>query len=308
MDTSGPKAPPGWYEVEGASGQRRYWDGENWAPDEANEGPQSLVSGPQTNADSIKKRRRVPLLVGTFITLAAAVTSTILFLPPLTESTRNMSLEAEDTSANDSASTPSPSEPVPRDWVNKYEVEGMTEGEALSLLSERGVTDVTVNYVACYPDSVDGEAQMVWNDDDVGDSSLEAGDPAVLNIRDCDLGMRNADGDLVSGTASERDEGPSWYPDGYSEFSDEIAYQFVDNGPNPCGSIDDCQFSTANLVSKWGCPNGLYAEMNLYSSGVVVDWTNDSVPSLRAGQVAQLQFVSYEGNIDQGEIVTVNCR
>lgn len=98
----------------------------------------------------------------------------------------------------------------------------------------------------------------------------------------------------------------SWVPEGFTIFDDQIAYQWIEGGPDPCGGIS-CQFNTLNATSQFGCPDGIYVEVNFLSNGVVVDWSNDTVPSLAAGQIAQLQFVSYEGNADSAQVANMSC-
>jgi hypothetical protein len=62
------------------------------------------------------------------------------------------------------------------------------------------------------------------------------------------------------------------------------------------------------VISQNGCPNGLYAEMNILSGGAVVSYTNDSLGSLPAGQTAQLTFDAFDLPSDvQGQLTKINC-
>lgn len=98
-----------------------------------------------------------------------------------------------------------------------------------------------------------------------------------------------------------------WYPKGYYEVEDGLAYKWVDDGPDPCG-YSRCRYTTMKIISRDGCPSGLYVEVNkLDSSENVIDWTNDSVPALGPMQSAVLQFVSYNNNADSTQPVEFNC-
>jgi hypothetical protein len=97
----------------------------------------------------------------------------------------------------------------------------------------------------------------------------------------------------------------SWAPAGYKyhELNQGIAYKKRKN-------MDDCSGDACFaffVYSKTGCPNGLYVEGNLVVNGVVVDWSNDSLPGLPAMQKAgmALDFNSKK----QGTIqwTAVNC-
>lgn len=97
----------------------------------------------------------------------------------------------------------------------------------------------------------------------------------------------------------------NWYPKGYNVRPDgELAFKFVRSNPD-CYS---CSAAAVNVVSKNGCPGGIYAEANvLDSAGTVIDWTNDSVPSLAPGQKARLNFTTYQDNADTIQIVDMTC-
>jgi len=101
----------------------------------------------------------------------------------------------------------------------------------------------------------------------------------------------------------------AWYPEGYKSLSvnSTFAIQWVKGAEDPCGSIA-CTFSTMNIVSQSDCPGGVYVEVNfLDSSGTVIDWSNDVVAALGQGQVAQLQFSSYESAASGGSTQVVNA-
>ena len=79
----------------------------------------------------------------------------------------------------------------------------------------------------------------------------------------------------------------SWIPDGYIPFSDSLAWSFPKQTCNP--SFTYCfEYS---FISKTECPGGFYAAINWKDkSEAVVDYTNETLPSLKALQVATLTF------------------
>lgn len=99
----------------------------------------------------------------------------------------------------------------------------------------------------------------------------------------------------------------SWVPEGFVTYQNGLAYKWSTGGSDPCGSIQ-CKFATLEVTSLNGCPGGLYVEVNFTSNGTVYDWSNDDVPSLSPGQVAQLQFVTYEdAGSSKVELATMSC-
>lgn len=84
-----------------------------------------------------------------------------------------------------------------------------------------------------------------------------------------------------------------WYPEGYSEVRAGIAGQWVD-APRDCYSCYQWDF---DMVAEDGCLGGVYAEINILdSSGRVIDWTNDTLSSLRPGEIGRLTFQEYGGS------------
>jgi hypothetical protein len=66
------------------------------------------------------------------------------------------------------------------------------------------------------------------------------------------------------------------------------------------------------VISKNGCPSGVYGSLNIQKSGVTLDWTNDSVPYLGPMEKARLAFEKYgyseSGSNYQGDLTMLNCR
>jgi len=98
-----------------------------------------------------------------------------------------------------------------------------------------------------------------------------------------------------------------WYPEGFSEYEDGIAINWVQGARDPCFST--CAYSTLDLIAKSGCPTGLYVEVTFIKDGTAYDWSNDTLPQLAPKQKGRLQFITYEsGGGGQTKIAEINCR
>ena len=97
-----------------------------------------------------------------------------------------------------------------------------------------------------------------------------------------------------------------WYPRGFTGYGDGLAWEWIDN--NDCGYSDGYCWGIW-LVSRDGCPSGVYAEVNIKSGGVVIDYSNDSLGSLAANDVAKLDFVAFEDGYGTltAQITDINC-
>ncbi|CAN2189331.1 Domain of unknown function DUF2510 [Candidatus Nanopelagicaceae bacterium] len=99
----------------------------------------------------------------------------------------------------------------------------------------------------------------------------------------------------------------TWVPSGYKAWNEDksIAWKWGRNSGNKCGG---CSYWIADVISKYGCLNGLYGELNITKYGTVIAYTNDSLGYLSPLQAGQLIFETYEeGNI-QGTLTELNCR
>lgn len=86
-----------------------------------------------------------------------------------------------------------------------------------------------------------------------------------------------------------------WYPEGFTQYSldSNIAYMWADRrcsySSGSCAHMD--------VVTKSGASN-LYVEVTFTDKGgAYVDWSNDTARSLRAGQIAKLEFVSFDNAV-----------
>lgn len=97
-----------------------------------------------------------------------------------------------------------------------------------------------------------------------------------------------------------------WYPNGYFDVGDGLAGKWTRDYVNCYG----CSYWTMDVVSKNGCPSGVYVEMSILRDGVAVDWTNDSLSSLSPGQQGKLEFRAYlsgSGSNYTGSISESSC-
>lgn len=96
-----------------------------------------------------------------------------------------------------------------------------------------------------------------------------------------------------------------WYPEGFTVYlgNSDVAYSWAERG---------CTYSSGrcahmDIVTKSGADN-LYVEVTFSdSNGAYVDWSNDTARALRAGQIAKLEFVTFDNsarNVKIAEITT----
>jgi hypothetical protein len=263
-----PKAPAGWYPIEAGKPGERYWDGKAWTGE--TRGLPVLKS--ETNSQNDSKKR---FTKRTIVTISLSAICVFALIVGFALSSKPSTVLVPD-------------------------VENLTKAEAIEAVENVGLVAVTEEDY-----SPRGQkAGIAFSSKPGPNASVSPGTKIVILIS---TGEGPGD-DLFSTYEDPFDSGANngWQPEGYSAFSDELAFMWVDGGPDPCGSIS-CQYNTINVVSKFGCPSGLYVEVNFLSSGVVVDWSNDTVPALSPGQTAQLQFVTYQGNADSAQVANMSC-
>lgn len=142
--------------------------------------------------------------------------------------------------------------------------------------------------------------RTLYQKDSIASCGLEADVVAVADV----LSSLDA---LANRIVSQAENLP-WYPKGYTEYDSDLAYKWTTHKRS--ADCSDCIYWTMQVIANTGCLGGVYAELNIMRNGEVVDWTNDSVPSLAAGQVAFLEFISYQdgsGSSYQGQLTSLNC-
>lgn len=120
--------------------------------------------------------------------------------------------------------------------------------------------------------------------------------------------------EIVGGPSSDTSQSPpdelnvpdtSWIPKGYELIGENVAGKIANH------TIDciDCGGLSWKVVSKLGCMNGLYVEANFIDeSGTVIDWSNDSIPTLGAMEKGIIELITYSDAPNLSvELSQVNC-
>ena len=99
----------------------------------------------------------------------------------------------------------------------------------------------------------------------------------------------------------------TWVPDGYYAWTDDksVAYKWINGAGNDCY---DCRYWTLEVISKYGCSDGLYGEMNIEKNGIVVSYSNDTLNYLGPYQAGRLSFETYIDGSITGDLTELNCR
>lgn len=100
----------------------------------------------------------------------------------------------------------------------------------------------------------------------------------------------------------------SWIPAGFYDYDGNIAWRWIERQSD----CSDCIYWHVQVITNFGCPNGVYASINISKNNEVIDWTNDSIPYLGSGQKAVLAFEKYglsgSPSSYRGELTELNCR
>lgn len=136
-----------------------------------------------------------------------------------------------------------------------------------------------------------------------------------LNFGDASIDANvdtNQKSDSISNSLTTQSIAPevvTWSPPGFLEWSEDVAYRWLKDPEVSC--TGPCMYWSLQVIAREECAEGVYAEFNVIRTGVVVDWTSDSVPFLGANQRAQLDFVlngSFALEEYRGDLVTLECR
>lgn len=104
---------------------------------------------------------------------------------------------------------------------------------------------------------------------------------------------------------------PTWWPSGFVRYDKDIAYRWTTSefSGDACG-YGACSYWVLEVSSRFGCPSGVYGEIDIIRNDVVLDWTNDSLASLRANQRGQLVFTKRDlgSGSHSAQLAELNCR
>ena len=97
-----------------------------------------------------------------------------------------------------------------------------------------------------------------------------------------------------------------WYPKGFNEFSDGIAWRWQSNPSCDTGLGAACW--GIDLVVRDGCPTSVYAEVNISNTaGTAVDYSNDTLGGLESGQTGQVTFESFDSGAHTVRLSDISC-
>lgn len=139
---------------------------------------------------------------------------------------------------------------------------------------------------------------------------------AALNVCGLTVSNRQLDNKLAAldsrtSTLIDFAKSKPWYPAGYSEFDDNVAFKWDNNVPkcNQDNSLDGSYCWGMLILTRHGCPSSLYAEINITQGSTVIDFSNDTLGSLSSGEVGELGFQAYENTSGtlEGQLKTVDC-
>jgi hypothetical protein len=178
------------------------------------------------------------------------------------------------------------------DWEN-VDHDGVLRGEV------RSVTDPLVTE-AVKPE-VPSEAQLSgFLEDVVEGCGIDADYTALI------ASSQGLDNKLS--TLRTRAQNLPWYPKDFGTWYGDptLAWRWAEKREFSCSYGDRCQ--AIFVASKSGCPNGLYAKINILdSSGVVVDDSNDLLGGIRPGEVAKMQFEFFTRGAGSTRLEELNC-
>lgn len=100
----------------------------------------------------------------------------------------------------------------------------------------------------------------------------------------------------------------SWKPKNFEIWYEDsnVAYRWLKGSEFTCDYGDACWGMM--VISKTGCPNGLYVELSLLDSNdVQVGYTNESLSSALPLQKSKLVFNAYEESAETGRISKISC-
>lgn len=101
---------------------------------------------------------------------------------------------------------------------------------------------------------------------------------------------------------------PNWPPAGMNAGTDGVAWEYTDKADFKCKSYQDGCYGIT-VVSRDGCPSGVYIELAIMSGGAAVGKANDITAGLPPGGKA-IAVLSPPGGVPKaatGKLAKLNC-
>jgi hypothetical protein len=102
----------------------------------------------------------------------------------------------------------------------------------------------------------------------------------------------------------------SWIPEGFSGVPDDdnVAWRWATTSETNCTYSSGSCWSVV-MISKNGCPNGIYSELAILdSSGVQIDFTSDSTTRVLPNTKVKLTFDTFNEEAEKARIGEISCR
>jgi len=107
-------------------------------------------------------------------------------------------------------------------------------------------------------------------------------------------------------TMGMKAENLPWYPKGYSTYSGDIAWRWLEGKEYRCSYGDHCW--GISIIAKNGCPTSLYAQITILDgNGANIGYTNDLTSGLSSGQEAKLVFEDFTPGAKSARLSEISC-
>jgi len=100
---------------------------------------------------------------------------------------------------------------------------------------------------------------------------------------------------------------PEWFPKGFSEFEEDIAWRWGTSKETNCTYSSGSCWSVV-VIARYGCPRSMYAELAIYdSSDIQIDYTNDTTTNVLAMDKVKLTFDTFNEEASTARLAELNC-
>lgn len=122
--------------------------------------------------------------------------------------------------------------------------------------------------------------------------------------------------DQTSGTSTDSNfsdtptpiiEDTSWIPTGFNDYGGGIAWRWGSSSETRC-TYDTGSCWSVMVIAKYGCPNGLYAEIAILDkSDIQIDYTNDTSTNVPPMQKVRLTFDTFNDAAYSARLSKLDC-